>query len=381
MNRHILLKYTFKGLFKGLEEESKKGFINWQVHEDYSNLRIYNYSNSCTYEKAWNDFTLSARGLILDLKEEKIVALPLSKFFNYGELNYSLPNEPFEVFEKLDGSLGIIYWYDNKWTVATRGSFRSDQAKWAQSFLDTKINTAFLIPGNTYLCEIIYKENKIVIPYNYEGLVFLAGYDHTKIEFQLEEDLANQIGFRLPKTYKYDKIEDLLEVAKNLSANEEGFVVKFQGGLRIKIKGDEYCRIHRLISKCTPLAVWESFKNCDNLEEIKKQLPEEFQVDFNSIYNILKEKFLVYEAELEGLVNYYKDRTDKEIGLEKECPTGFLEDVRKFVFPCRKANFLENIKNQSLDRTRFFNLFRPTGNKLKGYTSSTYINRFYDNNN
>ena len=34
-------------------------------------------------------------------------------------------------------------------------------------------------------------------------------------------------------------------------------------GQAVKIKGEEYCRIHKLISKVTPLAIWDMLKNED----------------------------------------------------------------------------------------------------------------------
>lgn len=373
---HLARKYQFKDLLDGIEAECQKGYIGWQPHPNYPHLRIYNYSNSCTFDKAWNDFTRISRGLVLDIKNQKVIATPFEKFFNYGEAINQIPHGPFETFEKLDGSLLILYHYDNKWLTATRGSFISEQAKWAQKWLDTNINKQYLDVKSTYLCEIIYPENRIVVKYDYSGLVFLAGYDSGGLEFQFKENLAKRLGFKLPKVHQHGNIEELLEIAKTLPANDEGFVVKFQSGFRVKIKGDEYCRIHRLISNCTPLAVWDSFRKCDDLGAIKMQLPEEFQVDMDNILKILKDYFITYEAELEGLVNYYKEYTDKQLGLEKECPAGFLKSVKKFVFPCRKTGFLANINEPGSDRDKFFNLFRPTSNKLEGYTSSTSINRF-----
>ena len=52
-----------------------------------------------------------------------------NKFFNMEEHQpEEIPNETFEVFEKLDGSLGILFWYQGQWILATKGSFTSDQA-------------------------------------------------------------------------------------------------------------------------------------------------------------------------------------------------------------------------------------------------------------
>jgi RNA ligase len=51
------------------------------------------------------------------------------------------PTENFEVYEKMDGSLGIVFWYRGQWVVATRGSFTSDQANKAREILKNTIPT------------------------------------------------------------------------------------------------------------------------------------------------------------------------------------------------------------------------------------------------
>ena len=91
-------------------------------------ISIYNYSRTCQYENKWDEITKMCRGLILD-QEGNVIAKGFNKFFNMEEHQpEEIPNEPFEVFEKLDGSLGILFWYQGKWILATKGSFTSDQS-------------------------------------------------------------------------------------------------------------------------------------------------------------------------------------------------------------------------------------------------------------
>ena len=40
------------------------------------------YSSSCVYDGQWNDATLIARGLVLDVENQTVVATPFPKFFN-----------------------------------------------------------------------------------------------------------------------------------------------------------------------------------------------------------------------------------------------------------------------------------------------------------
>jgi T4 RNA ligase (RNA_lig_T4_1). len=98
---------------------------------------VLNYTEEVQFNKRWDSITLASRGLILDTAG-KIIARPLPKFFNMEELP-SIPNEPYEVHEKLDGSLGILYWLDGQPAIATRGSFTSWQAEEATKVLHEKI--------------------------------------------------------------------------------------------------------------------------------------------------------------------------------------------------------------------------------------------------
>lgn len=104
-------------------------------------LLIYNYSRITQFSGIWDDITLNCRGLVLDL-EGNVIAKPFPKFFNYEEHTAEnsklppIPNENFEVYEKMDGSLGIIFHYDGEWLIATRGSFTSEQAIKGKEMLD-----------------------------------------------------------------------------------------------------------------------------------------------------------------------------------------------------------------------------------------------------
>src|SRR3989304_2634754 len=71
-------------------------------------------------------------------------------------------------------SLGILYWLNDKPWITTRGSFTSDQALWATDWFRKNINCDNLPKDLTLLFEIIFDMNRIVVKYDFEGLVFLA---------------------------------------------------------------------------------------------------------------------------------------------------------------------------------------------------------------
>jgi len=126
-----------KALKNKLQEYIDGGWVVSQRHPKLP-LTIYNYSQKTQFEKNWDEITLSCRGLVLD-DDGNVVARPFKKFFNWEEILHTVSSEqlsmPFEVFEKMDGSLGVGFWYDGEFVIATRGSFTSDQAIKAKEML------------------------------------------------------------------------------------------------------------------------------------------------------------------------------------------------------------------------------------------------------
>lgn len=366
---HPALKYSYKDLYEALEAEVVAGNVVRHTSDD--GLALYCYSKSCVYDRAWNDVNMLARGLILDTVKRCIAALPFAKFFNLGERDQSVPDQPFEVFEKLDGSLIICFHHNGQWKTATKGSLKSDQAKWAQGQI--KPVQHLLHPGATYLFEGIYPENRIVIDYDFEGLVLLAAYNPFGEE-ALYEDLqtvAQQIGCRLAKRYAYDSIADLLIAAETLPPTEEGWVLRFEDGLRLKIKGAEYRRIHALVSDLTPLGIWKAMKDKADLDALCIEIPEEFWGDFDQMRDLLEAQFTHLVDDIWALNRNTQSLSDKELGLTLK---NYPEPERNFLFAYRKAgdiiNFVEGRSREALFKT-----FRPTGNKLEGYRASYAVAR------
>jgi T4 RnlA family RNA ligase len=255
-----------------LQQMIAEKWVNVQKHPT-ADLYIYNYTPATQYDRNWNDITLACRGLILD-GNFNIVARPFTKFFNYGEIEgQEIPNENFEVYEKMDGSLGILYWIENQAFIATRGSFTSDQSKAANTLLNTTYAPVLpqLDKTKTYLFEIIYPENRIVINYgDAQMLVLLA-----VIDTQTGEDLPlENIGF--PVVKRYDGLTNFEAMKAMDTDNKEGFIVKFNSGLRLKIKFAEYVRIHRIITQVSTVNIWEYLKEDKVLNEVLDRVPDEF---------------------------------------------------------------------------------------------------------
>jgi RNA ligase len=58
--------------------------------------------------------------------------------------------------------------------------------------------------------------------------------------------------------------------------NEEGFVIRFSNGDRMKIKGEEYLRLHKIMTNVSTTAVWEVLSNGGKMKDLLKNVPDEF---------------------------------------------------------------------------------------------------------
>lgn len=348
------------------EDLVRHGYLRKAENED---LILFGYTDQCTFERAWQTiYTRNARGLIFDKKTGRLVAKCIPKFFNLGEQEetqlLNLPKEPYRCFEKVDGSLGIIYYYKSKWHVATRGSLNSEQAIEAEELLK-RYDTDFFLPNFTYLVEIIYPENKIIVNYGTDRkLVMLAAYHtHTEKEADLGSlrVVAESAGMEMAKEYQYT-IAQMIELQKTLPKDQEGFVVRFENGLRLKIKGDEYCKIAKMISQMSYLSFWEAMKQGKVNNGYIIQLPEEFRSEFEPMVTELEAQYQTVmgqigdDLKLLPVVDINTKEGKKTIGL-------FLKEKNNLKHP--HAMFLALTHNAEGIEGYIMKHIRPTGNELK----------------
>ena len=304
-----------------LQEYINNGLVEKNDHPVHP-LTIYNYTRECQYESRWDDITLNTRGLILD-NDGNIIARGFSKFFNIEEVE-NIPNEEFEVFEKIDGSLGILFYYSGEWHLSTKGSFISKQAIEGFKMLQ-KYDYNKLHKGYTYLFEIVYKDNRIVCEYDFNDLVLIGMMDpSTGYEIDIHGDnendirfknLIRNIGFRVVK--KYDGVLDYRLIKGMIKEGDEGFVVRFKSGVRVKVKSDEYKRIHRLITEFSTIDIWKNLSiGGMDINKMLDRVPDEFDLWVRENIQKLKMQYLEKEEIAKGIIAEKiegKDLSRKEI--------------------------------------------------------------------
>lgn len=372
MTIHPARTMPFDDLASSLREAVSVGAVSEKRCAERPALALYCYTNRAVFDKLWTPTVEMARGLVLDHEARRVIATPFPKFFNHGERAGVLPDEPFDVFEKLDGSLGVIFHDGERWRVTTKGAFGAAQSAWATDYLASVGAWSALTRGATYLAEIVYAANRIVVGYAWEGLALLGAYHEDGREFSRSEvwDVAHATRLRLCEHYTYASVAEMIDAAKAFRADREGFVVRFASGLRVKVKGAEYLRVHRLVSRVTPLALWESLAANDDLDAIRREIPEEFWGDFDAIREALTARFVEVVDAVEHEAGRWEGRSNKDIGLALST---IEEPARSLLFAYRKGGdaWLSNAR----DRMNVCKRFRPDGNVLAGYVQGAALSR------
>lgn len=262
-------------LFRQMQEQK---FVTLRPHDGHD-LLIANYSDIAQYANMWNDVTLNCRGLIFEALTGEVLARPWKKFFNLGDSKapWISFEDRVEVTDKMDGSLGILYHYGDKPSIATRGSFHSTQAGWATKQI-RKIDGLDLAATEeyTFLFEIIYPQNRIVVDYGkFEGLVLLGAVEIlTGYAFGPNEAAALlNWGGMVTEVMPYKSINEVL--AADDRVNTEGYVIR-QGNHMVKWKRPDYIELHRLISNLSEKSVWSGLEGGKTVEELVEGLPDEF---------------------------------------------------------------------------------------------------------
>jgi len=279
------------------------------------------------FPQGWTMPLRQCRGIIFDFAGN-LVAKPFQKFFNYREHpeTSSFPkNTYFTATQKKDGHLGIIFEFKGKLYITTRGSFSSPTVELAQKMLNqyAKVNNWDKVfnANDTVLVEIIHPKTKVYTDYDkFKAFVLIGAFSRSNLHdywFYELADLSKKLG--LPLVYQKDgkSIDELLELVKDKEIkNQEGYVLHFNNGLRVKLKFESY--IGLMVADKLSYKYLMQRAMSGNLDKMLDTLPEEiYQIALQmlgKIYLILlknlpqKEKWteLYQLVQEEERTSYYK---------------------------------------------------------------------------
>lgn len=342
--------FTIIGSIEELQEavETKKVFRQKHNSLPYS---IYKYSQTTVYAKEWNPVTLNSRGLILHDETFEIIARPFKKFFNHNEqvLPESIFKSKIEVTEKLDGSLGISYLdMDGNLHIATSGSFHSEQAVKANQIYDNKYRDRWNPnPSLTYLWEIIYPENRIVVDYGDEEDLYLLGAVNIHTGQEISANRVKEWRWKKVETHNFKNLSQVLNIQGR--ENKEGFIVYFKDvDLRVKIKHEEYVTLHRYATGVNSLRIWEMLQNKDDFIKEMSHMPEEFLEYVETTKNKLEEDFHNLKINIIESYKSFSGSLPKNISqadFAKKVEATVPVDYRSFFFSLKRNGNIDDEKS------------------------------------
>lgn len=393
----------------------KQNYITVSAHPDDPSLKVLTYSKSAQAAGKWNPATKQARGLILkseesDFSDATVVERPWQKFFTLeqiqgedGEKGWALGDEedgptnsqtvneldkldftaPAEVTDKMDGSLGVLYRApDGKLSIATKGSFSSDQAVYYTRALrenETVYQAAEAMktknPDTTFLFELVGKENPIVLDYEKDDIVFLGAVEKETGVYRSTSDYSDwdeSKGLTRAETMEANNLSEALALPDR--ENKEGVVVRLktedpERQMQVKIKQKDYLALHRILSSVSKTKTREILRDAslnatmDTLYSIGKtgdvtRLPEvketlgKFEEGTSSLHARLhKEQLDHFETALLPKARALKAAKDRVDGL----PDSMFEGQHGVAM----KSFAASVKDEDqFTQAQLFNFFR-----------------------
>lgn len=343
------------GLFddQSLREHCARHCVQVYHTERLPHLRLLHYSDEAVFEHKWSDFCKMCRGVVVDIKNKELLAIPWFKFWNVGEDQAPSYAElqkmgEFEVSEKLDGSMGILFFNkeEGKFRVTTKGSFESEQSVWATEHIPESVKSMSLVNTYTLMFEIIWHRNRVVVDYSKKGYpegLYLIGVRHKASQkvfsYKEVQEVAKQYNLPTMKTYTFASLDEVMNQAKTLPFMEEGYVIRFKStGVMVKVKGPEYLRVHRFISRLEDKNLLECMI-AGQEKDVLQAAPEEYRNEvISTIENYRKQALEVQKQCYEYFSLAPKEeRKGFALWVQQNVPT----NVHKYLFKLMDQKPLE----------------------------------------
>ena len=230
------------------------------------NIVSFNFNKNAFHKSKWNELTVTARGLFVDLKDRKIIARSYNKFFNLNEReettiegickNITLP---VRTYKKENGFLGIVSLYNDKLFVCSKSTNTGDYAQLLRDTLVEQLGRKgikqlkqYLRNGykdKTFVFECINKKDRHIIDYPNNEVVLLDIFDNTLEEVRQPISALNEIAYNIGCRFKtlsqiIETKQELVEWINKVTADDtirhEGYVAVGENGFKFKIKSNFY---------------------------------------------------------------------------------------------------------------------------------------------
>lgn len=233
--------------------------VNIHLHNVEGNLFVqFDYSK--TIGRWWNLLSENSRGIVFRYPEMEVLSLPFHKFYNLNErphtqLHALNLNQPIHIMEKLDGSMIHVFEHSGELYTATRGAihgFEFNQKAKRHLLTTTNVEAVLRTIQNGYtpIFELLLQEgdeNALIVKYEKEELRLIAIRERETGHYVHPTELAkiaDDFGVEAATFYHGMTFGDVIATQKNVK-NMEGWVIYFEDGTMVKVKGEEYLSLLR----------------------------------------------------------------------------------------------------------------------------------------
>lgn len=276
------------------------------------NLRVACYSQKAQFEKAWDYYTTTCRGIVIEETTGEVKGMCLPKFFNLNEVEETklanLPwNEDYEIFDKVDGSLLTVFEYNDVPWMTTKCSFTTIYSDFAYKQLD---ELHLGLPKNITLAGEVRLPDELEtmrrVTDKEPGIYFFAAFDRDTGE-ELPFSYLEELKLLEPKLILVDKYDwDLKELSETFYSHKEteGYVIKFANGLRVKFKTAWYLYLNRLLAELGDGEKSRKFvkgmiKMYEDDSEWIANMPDELYVELTELADKVREDYRLAITQVE----------------------------------------------------------------------------------
>lgn len=236
------------------------------VEKQFGNISSFNFSKKAFFDKIWDEQTVKARGLYINIPKGKIVARGYEKFFNINERPETkldiIQNKlkfPVTAYVKENGFLGLVSYNDedDSLFVTTKSNPEGDYARWFKDMLyqlpkETLESIRSICIENrvTFVFECVdMKNDPHIIEYPENRLVLLDiicnEIKFSKYDYDMLKSTADNLGLECKeRAYTIESWGDFVDWYytvvgddyKYHGHNIEGFVIEDANGYMLKLK-------------------------------------------------------------------------------------------------------------------------------------------------
>ena len=184
----------------------------------------------------------------------------------------------------------------------------SEQAVWAKQWIQSECDLFVFEKGWTYMFEIIYTDNIVVIDYPFEGLVLLAvtNADGVEIPSSHVYYIAKRAGFTLASQLFQGTYSQIKEICRTVKEEKktgvkpsllvcgmscEGWVIRDGNGSRTKLVSKRYKASSRQASLIHPQLIWLLVRQ-NQLQEYISSLERHLKEEVKEIQKCILRQFL-----------------------------------------------------------------------------------------